>query len=334
MINDGIHIHEIESDGSPGKFIEVNEVACRMLQYTREELLKHSPLDFVTGFHSRPREEIFAELLTTGHAIFETEHRRKDGTFVPVEVNAHVVDFRGRRIVVSAIRDITDRKKAEDALSRANRKLKLLTGITRHDLNNQVLVLGSYLSLLESEQPDLSSTKYFSEIEKTIQRISAIIRFTKEYELIGVNAPVWQDCRTLVEAAAGQAPLGPIRLKNDLAGTTELFADPLIARVFYNLIDNAIRYGGKITWIRFFAEERDGNLVVVCEDDGDGIADDEKERIFDRGYGKNTGLGLALSREILDITGITIRETGKPGSGARFEITVPLEQCRVPLTDH
>jgi signal transduction histidine kinase len=62
---------------------------------------------------------------------------------------------------------------------------------------------------------------------------------------------------------------------------------------------------------------------VVCEDDGDGVITVEKEKIFERGFGKNTGLGLALAREILAITGITIRETGEPGKGARFEMTVP-----------
>jgi two-component system CheB/CheR fusion protein len=55
----------------------------------------------------------------------------------------------------------------------------------------------------------------------------------------------------------------------------------------------------------------------------------EKEKIFERGYGKNTGLGLFLSRDILDITGITIKETGKPGKGARFEMTVPKEMWRI-----
>ncbi len=61
----------------------------------------------------------------------------------------------------------------------------------------------------------------------------------------------------------------------------------------------------------------------MCEDDGEGVPADEKEKIFERGFGKNTGLGLFISREILDITGITIRETGVPGKGARFEMAVP-----------
>ena len=63
--------------------------------------------------------------------------------------------------------------------------------------------------------------------------------------------------------------------------------------------------------------------LIVCEDDGVGVPESEKEKTFERGSVKNTGLGLALSREVLDITGITIRETGEPGRGARFEIAVP-----------
>ncbi len=94
-------------------------------------------------------------------------------------------------------------------------------------------------------------------------------------------------------------------------------------------MDNAVRYGGKITTIRFSAEERDGYHVMVCEDDGDGVVAREKERIFNRGVGKNTGLGLALSRDILDITGIIIKETGEPGKGARFEMTVPKGAYRI-----
>ena len=76
-------------------------------------------------------------------------------------------------------------------------------------------------------------------------------------------------------------------------------------------------------------QESGENLVLLCKDDGDGVSTEEKEKIFDQGFGKNTGLGLALSREILDITGITIRETGEPGKGARFEMVVPKGAYRV-----
>ncbi|MCX6699447.1 MAG: HAMP domain-containing sensor histidine kinase, partial [Methanomicrobiales archaeon] len=202
-------------------------------------------------------------------------------------------------------------------------KLNLLSSITRHDINNQLTVQMGYLEILEDTQLDPSHNEYFQKVSTAAKRISAMIQFTKEYEEIGVHAPSWQEVHALVETAAKQAPLGMVVVKNDLPAGAEVFADPLVVKVFYNLMDNAVRYGGKITTIRFSALESGEDRVIVCEDDGDGIPVEEKEKIFERGFGKNTGLGLALSREILSITGITIKETGEPGKGARFEMTVP-----------
>jgi PAS domain S-box-containing protein len=230
----------------------------------------------------------------------------------------------GRLIGVLGIsRNITGRKQADEALRQANRKLTLLSGITRHDINNQLTVLKGYLTLVENMQPDTLSGEYFRKINAAVQRISAMIQFMKDYEKIGVTAPEWQDTHALVDAVVKQTSLGQITVKNDLPSGTEVFADPLIAKVIYNLTDNAVRHGGKIMTIRFFVKENNENRILVCEDDGEGIPAGEKEKIFERGFGKNSGLGLALSREILSITGITIVETGVPGKGARFEMAVP-----------
>jgi len=218
---------------------------------------------------------------------------------------------------------------SEKAFRQANKKLNLISSITRNDINNLLTALMAYISMLEMEQSNPTLTEYCRKAAIAAERIASMIQFMKGYEEIGVTAPVWQDTRTLVDTASKQAPLGKIMVKNDLPTGAELFADPLVVKVFYNLMDNAVRYGGKITTIRFSVEERDGDPVVVCEDDGDGVVDEEKEKIFERGFGKNTGLGLALSREILSITGITIRETGEPGKGARFEMTVPKGMFRI-----
>jgi PAS domain S-box-containing protein len=125
-VNDAIHIHEIQEDGFPGRFVDINEVACRMLQYTREELLQHGPLDIVTGYHSRPLPDLVEDLATRGFTLFETEHKRKDGSIVPVEVNAHVIFLQGKKRVLSVVRDITERKSAECALSESEKKYKQL----------------------------------------------------------------------------------------------------------------------------------------------------------------------------------------------------------------
>lgn len=111
----------------------------------------------------------------------------------------------------------------------------------------------------------------------------------------------------------------------------EVFADPLLEKVFYNLIDNALRYGGEqMTAIRMTALEENQNLVIAVKDDGNGISDEDKKHLFNKGFGRHTGLGLFLSREILSITGITITETGVPGKGAQFEMTVPDGAWRFP----
>jgi len=238
--------------------------------------------------------------------------------------NVLIRDEKGKPVAIEGIvTDITAGKLVEEALQQANRKLKLLSGITRHDINNQLTIMQGYLDLVERKQPGEPGSSEFRKVSEAAQRIRAMIQFTHEYEEIGVNAPVWHDCRQLVETAARQVHLGNVAVKNEIPEGTEVLADPLIVKVCYNLMDNAVRYGGKITTIRFAVEETGAGHTVVCEDDGGGIPAEEKDRIFLRGYGKNTGMGLFLAREILSITGITIRETGEPGQGARFEISVP-----------
>ncbi|MCX6689115.1 MAG: PAS domain S-box protein, partial [Methanoregula sp.] len=280
-------------------------------------------------------DKVLEELQKSGSAMRVCRIVRPDGSIAWIQDRSKFIyDEHGSPVRTEGITsDITARKRAEEALSRVNKKLTLLSGITRHDINNQLTVQMGYLNILEKKEPDTTRNEYFQKVSTAAKRISAMIQFTKEYEEIGVHAPAWQDGRTLVDTAAKQVPLGRVTVKNDLTAGTEVFADPLIAKVFYTLMDNAVRHGGKITAIRFSIEERDGDQVLICEDDGNGVVADEKEKIFERGFGKNTGLGLFISHEILGITGITITETGEPGKGARFEMTVPKGMWRISETD-
>ncbi|PKL64325.1 MAG: hypothetical protein CVV32_08300 [Methanomicrobiales archaeon HGW-Methanomicrobiales-3] len=256
---------------------------------------------------------------------------KKDGTtrlfesaIIPiVDATGGITGFRGMD------RDITERRRAEEALLLANRKLAILNSITRHDINNQLMVLMAYLSMLEEHEDDSQNDEYCRIAIAAAERIASMIQFTKEYEKVGVQTPVWHDIRTIVDRAARKAACGDVVIQNDLPSGFEIFSDPLIVKVIYNLIENAVRYGNTITTIRFQLIECGADRLVICEDDGDGVAADEKEKIFERGFGRNTGLGLALSREILGITGITITENGEPGRGARFEMRVPHASCRI-----
>ena len=290
-------------------------------------------------FTGRGREEVVIEALNNGADFYIQKGGDPLAQFAELSNKIRYAVSRKQSEAALEVSEVMERemefhekelmKFYNQSLDAANRKLKILSSITRHDIVGQLTVLQLYRELLEEKLPDAAYQEYFKKIGIATERISSIIRFAGRYEEIGINTPVWADVRTIVEAGKKDDVPGQLRLVNDLPAGTEVFADALIANVIYNLMDNAARYGGKITTLRFFAQESGDHHIIVCEDDGNGVPAGEKERIFEPAFGNNTRLGLALSREILDLTGIVIRETGVPGRGARFEMIVPKDAFRV-----
>lgn len=222
------------------------------------------------------------------------------------------------------------REKAERDFAQANKKLQLMASITRHDIVNHLTVLQGYIELsrmIGKTDPD-KTDEYLGRCESVVQTALNTIRFTGDYQESGVTSPVWHSVSDLISNSLKYANLGKVRLENEIPEAAEVYADPLIEKVIFNLIENSLRYGSKLTRIRFSLVQREGQTALVCEDDGVGIPGEDKERVFSYGYGTNTGMGLFLVREILAITGITIRETGIPGEGARFEMLIPDESFR------
>lgn len=241
-----------------------------------------------------------------------------------LSIYTRVLDPSGNLVGVQILsHDITSHKVMEGTLREMNRKLNLLSGITRHDISNLLLAMNGLLQLAKMAGDRQTADGYIEKAAAMGSRIDAMIQFTKDYEDIGVLAPSWQNLRQVVEGAWDGGQRGEIRLQNDIDPGVEFFADSLVAKVFCNLMDNAANHGGTVTSIRCWTEMGDGLLKIIVEDDGKGIMHINKERIFERGFGTNHGLGLFLSREILGITNIAIAENGQPFHGARFEITVP-----------
>jgi signal transduction histidine kinase len=225
--------------------------------------------------------------------------------------------------------NIAEHIRLEKALGLTNRKLNLLSSITRHDIRNQLMALGFCINLSQNNMSDPVALKtYFDREDSIVQTIINQINFTKDYEDLGIKEPVWNNLDEILAKISPTLLFGTTKLVTDTAGV-EIFADLLVSKVFYNLIDNALRYGGpSMTEIRITAAEGPDNLVITVQDDGAGIAEKDREKLFTKGFGKNTGFGLHLSREILSLTGITIVEDSEPGTGARFRITVPKEDYR------
>ncbi|HPE62991.1 MAG TPA: PAS domain S-box protein [Methanothrix sp.] len=273
----------------------------------------------------------------TPHYEIDYRLKRKDGRWIWVHDRGEVMerDAAGRPLRMAGItQEITEIRQNQEALREANRKLNLLSSVTRHDIQNQIAGLSGYAHLLSEILPeDPAMRTYIDRVMELTETIRKQVVFTRDYQDMGVAAPEWQSVEEVVRRAAESAPVEIAKRRVNLnisTGPLEIFADPMLEKVFFNLLENAARHGGNVTEIRIsFLERRDdGGGVIVVENNGVGIPAEMKCQIFDQAFGRHTGYGLFLSREILGITGMTIAETGEEGRGARFEITVPRENYR------
>jgi len=219
-------------------------------------------------------------------------------------------------------RDITAQKNAESALVQAHRNLGVMNTITRHDILNQLTAVFGYLEIARQGNGDEKVSECLDKAYMAAETIRGQITFTKEYQEIGSNAAQWQSVEALVKKAISTLNLNGIQTDYALENLG-VFADPLIEKVFYNLMENSLRHGKTVSRIRLSWREEPDGLVIVYEDNGVGVPEGVKEKIFRREYFQNTGLGLYLIREILAITGIRIRECGVEGDGVRFEMKIP-----------
>jgi PAS domain S-box-containing protein len=300
--------------------VYVNSYGLKMLGRSPEEVI------------GRPRKTLFSDPAAsrqyqTIQRVFTTGMPLQVNSIVPLPGHdiwhdTHLVplqDADGKITAVMGIsRDISRLKQVEIALKRSNEKLNLLNSITRHDVANQLTILNGYIQLAMMKEPDAVIGDFLKKIATAGDTIQRQIEFTRAYQDLGKQAPDWSRLDNLIDKTK---PAGVTF--TSLCSGYEVFADPMLEKVFFNLFDNAIRHGERVTSIIVRCETSGDELVIVVEDDGIGIPLDVKQKIFSKGFGKNTGYGLFLVREILGITNIAIHETGKYGSGARFEITVP-----------
>jgi len=205
----------------------------------------------------------------------------------------------------------------------SDRNMQIFSAISRHDLLNKVAALTGYVELVRAHTDDSTILDYMAKQQVILGTIREQIQFIEDYEKIGVQKPCWQPLAPIIRKAASLLQADTITLTLDGIEDIEIFSDPLLLKVFYNLLDNTLRHGRHITNVKISARKNGDDLVIIYEDDGVGIAAADKEHVFIRGKGKKTGLGLFLIRQILSITGITISETGVAGKGVRFEILVP-----------
>ena len=334
--NDAVFVTQLSPEKTYGDFIEVNEVACKILGYTKEEFLQLSPSGIISQKFINDFNIIMDRLLQDGHVIYDTVYRAKDKKLFPVEVNSHLFLFNEKLTVLSIARDITDRKLAEEKLKKSSSLLRGLathlqtireeerTLIAReiHDELGQVLtVLKIQISLLGNklnpEQITLKEkvnvlTGLIDQSVESVQKISSKLRPTILDEL-GLNAAIEWQTEEFEKLTNIKCSL--VIPKDDLQLSSN--KSTAIFRIFQEALTNIARHSGadKVN-ISLLSDQK--NITLEVTDNGKGISA-EQVRDF-------KSLGIHGMEERAMIFGGQVTFDSISGKGTKVKVEIPINQ--------
>ncbi|NYT12055.1 MAG: PAS domain S-box protein [Methanomassiliicoccales archaeon] len=316
---DGILL--VDTDGNA---IESNKAFRDLTGYTKEDLI-HFNMKQLPFLETMEIIESFGETMMNGSSVSTNVHiRGKGGEIIPVDINSIAINSGDRTLLAGIFRDNRERNMMMEALEAANKKLNLLGSVTRHDLMNQLTTLFGHLEIakMKVDNPDV-----MERIDRALsagENIIYFLEFGKDYERMGTREPTWIRAEEAFVNGASTVELQDIDIYRKLGGL-EIFADPMLVKVFHNLLDNSCRHGERVSVIKVYYEPIPSGLKLIYEDDGTGITLKDKSHLFD----EILGHGLFMVKDILEITGITIHEVGVPGEGVRFEMFIPEGKYRL-----
>jgi PAS domain S-box-containing protein len=319
----GTFIIATEADGE--HIEEVNYVGASLFGSTTDKL-KGEPIN---RFFDDPAiwESLKSDIDLRGAVYgFETTLRRTDGGTVHALLSAG--RLHGGGIVLTLV-DITALKNAKETLRRTNAKLNMLGRLTHRDLAAAVSQLLGQITQGMRQFDDPAFHHYLEDLEESARLVQRRVEIARDYQDLGLRPADWQPLQEVIRRATSCLLIPPGVSIRSWVERLEVFADPMLDRVFSNLIENAIQHGKTVSSVVITYQILDDGLAIYVEDDGVGVPEENKERIFEYGFGSGGGLGLFLTKEILAITNMTIRETGTPGEGARFVIHVPPDGYRI-----
>ena len=207
-----------------------------------------------------------------------------------------------------------------------NEKLRVVGGLTRHDVRNKLAIIAGQTYLLKKQIGDIPDlAKRLDKINEAVDAANILFEFSRSYERIGAEKPTSINVEECFNQAAALFPnLAPIKIVNECQGL-EVMSDSMLSQLFYNLIDNSLKHGEKVTQIRLYFSKCVDQVKLLYEDDGMGIPEVNKPQIFGNGFttGKGSGVGLKLIKKLVEVYGWTITEEGEPEKEAKFIIIIP-----------
>jgi PAS domain S-box-containing protein len=305
-----------------GKILEVTRKVEEITGFKKEELVGKNVMK-VDMFGAKTKAVMIKKLAKRMMGMhvepYEVEVLKKDGGKLMYEINAAKINYKGQPADLVVFRDIVERKNLEE-------KLRVVGSLTRHDVNNKLsTVTGNAYLLRRKLVGNSEALEQLADMEKAVRNVEAIFEFARTYENLGVEQLSYLDVKKTVDEAVGLFPdLKGTKVVNECEGLTVL-ADSLLRQLFYNLIDDSLKYGEKVTQILIHYKGARNQLKLIHEDDGVGISKDSKTKLFTEGFttGKGSGYGLYLIKRMMEVYGWTIEENGELGKGARFVMTIP-----------
>ena len=308
------------------RILETNPRFEKLFGYSADEARGKNIDDLVVPSNKTEEAQTLNKKASEGYVYLDTKRKRRDGSLVAVAVSACSMMAKGEATgYVVIYKDISDIKRAEENVLLAMEKLRVMGGLTRHDLRNKLAAFDGLIYLLRRKLAnDKEAEQHLENMKQSSKQMLSILEFSRLYEQIGVEEPRYVDVVQLVdEASALFTSLEGVELVNSCGGL-KVLADSLLRQIFYNLIHNTLRYGERTSRIRIYCEKaEDSELRLIYEDDGVGIQPSMRGNLFKEGYGKGSGYGLYLTKRICEAYGWKIQETGEQGHGVRFVMSIP-----------
>ena len=317
-----------------GDIIYWNDAAEQLYGWSAAEVLGRSIVDVTPAEASKEQAVKILDKLNAGESWSgEFDAKRRDGTpFPAIVTDTPITNDKGKIIgVIGVSTDISEQKWMQEVFNDAigkvaelNEKLQVVGSLGRHDIRNKLAAVNGRIFLLKKRlSGNAECLLQLQEMELAAKQMLRILEFERVYEQVGVEELVYVDVeKYLGEAVSLFSDLNGAELVNECSGLTVL-ADSLLRQIFYNLLDNSLKYGEKLGKIRVHYKEEGDQLKLIYEDDGVGIPEDVKSNLFQEGFGKGTGYGLYLMKRICAAYGWAIQETGKFGQGVQFVVTIP-----------
>ncbi|MDP8219813.1 MAG: PAS domain S-box protein [Candidatus Stygibacter frigidus] len=277
--------------------IDANDAFLKISGYSREEAIGKNLLDYIPKM--KDKAKIIYNIAKKVAKPYQVTAIRKDGTHFIAELEAKDVKHAGETMRIAAVRDVTERQKAQEQLNIAHERLRIMNSILRHDVANDLAVIDSALELyLDNPQDNM-----LTEMRRAVSRCINTIR-NQQKRAVNLENEEFQekiDVKMVIDEIAASHPEIKIRISGDQKVIIQ--ADEALYSVFDNLISNAVRHG-KADEVNIDITEENEFCQIIFADNGKGIPQEVMPRIFEKGfhYGKtgHTGIGLYIVQKTIE----------------------------------